>query len=71
MGLTHEKEVMVAETVEDFADSIANVCVDRVMATTVERGAASLAGRFTPEVAEAALRDVLAFGRREDLKAVG
>ena len=61
MGLTHESEVMVAETAEDFAESVAKLCADRALWQTLsERGAASLAGRFTPEVAEAALRDVLA-----------
>ncbi len=72
MGLTPEKEVMVAETAEDFADSIAKVCGDRALWQQLsERGNASLAGRFTPEVAEAALRDVLAPWLDErDLKAV-
>ena len=60
MGLTHEREVMVAETAEDFAESVAKVCADPALWQTLsERGGASLAGRFTPEVAEAALRDVL------------
>ena len=60
MGLTHEREVMVAETAEDFAASVAKVCADPALWQTLsERGGASLAGRFTPEVAEAALRDVL------------
>ena len=29
MGLTHEREVMVAETPESFADSVAKVCNNR------------------------------------------
>ncbi len=61
MGLTHEREVMVAETPECFADSVANVCNNRELWQALsERGAASLVGRFTPEVAEEALRHALA-----------
>ena len=61
MGLTHEREVMVAETPECFADSVANVCNNRELWQALsERWAASLAGRFTPEVAEEALRHALA-----------
>ena len=61
MNLTHEREVMVAETAEDFAESIIKVCSDpELWRTLSERGGASLAGRFTPEVAEEALRDALA-----------
>ncbi|MEL0260325.1 MAG: glycosyltransferase, partial [Halieaceae bacterium] len=73
MGLTHEREVMVAETAEDFAASVAKVCADPALWQTLsERGGASLAGRFTPEVAEAALRDVLELWLDEgDLETVG
>ena len=73
MGLTHEREVMVAETPEDFADSIARVCNDRVLWQALsEKGGASLAGRFTPEVAEAALRRVLTPWLNDgDIEAVG
>ena len=61
MGLTHEREVMVAETPESFADSIAKVCNNRELWQALsEQGAASLVGRFTPEVAEEALRHALA-----------
>lgn len=73
MGLTHESEVVVAETAEDFAEAIARVCTDRALWQTLsEKGGASLAGRFTPDVAEAALRDVLAPWLNEgDLETVG
>ena len=73
MGLTHESEVMVAETAEDFAEAIARVCTDRALWQALsEKGGASLAGRFTPDVAEAALRDVLAPWLNEgDLETVG
>ena len=73
MGLTHERDVMVAETAEGFAESVAKVCADPALWQTLsERGGASLAGRFTPEVAEAALRDVLAPWLDEgDLETVG
>ena len=60
MGLTHEREAMVAETAEDFAESIVKVCSDPALWQTLSmNGGASLAGRFTPEVAEQALRAVL------------
>ena len=73
MGLTHEREVMVAETPEGFADSIATVCNNRELWQALsERGAASLTGRFTPEVAEEALRHALAPWLDErDLETVG
>ena len=73
MGLTHEREVMVAETPESFADSIAKVCNNRELWQALsERGAASLASRFTPEVAEEALRHALAPWLDErDLETVG
>ena len=40
MGLTHEREVMVAETPECFADSIAKVCNNRELwqALSEQRG---------------------------------
>ena len=73
MALTHEREVMVAETPEGFADSIATVCNNRELWQALsEGGAASLAGRFTPEVAEEALRRALAPWLDErDLETVG
>ena len=73
MGLTHERDVMVAETPEDFADSIAKVCNNRELWQSLsEGGGASLAGRFTPEVAEEALRHALALCLDErDLETVG
>ena len=73
MGLTHEREVMVAETPEGFADSIAKVCNNRALWQALsEKGGASLAGRFTPEVAQEALRNALAPWLDErDLETVG
>ena len=73
MGLTHEREVMVADTPQGFADSIAKVCDNRGLWQTLsEKGGASLAGRFTPEVAEEALRNALAPWLDErDLETVG
>ena len=73
MGLTHEREVMVAETPESFAESIAKVCNNRELWQALsEQGAASLAGRFTPEVAETALRHALAPWLDErDLETIG
>ncbi|GIR14601.1 MAG: hypothetical protein CM15mP25_3560 [Gammaproteobacteria bacterium] len=73
MGLTHEREVMVAETPESFADSIAKVCNNRELWQALsEQGAASLVGRFTPEVAEEALRHALAPWLDEgDLETIG
>jgi glycosyltransferase involved in cell wall biosynthesis len=73
MGLTHEREVMVAETPQGFADSIAKVCDNHGLWQALsEKGGASLAGRFTPEVAEEALRNALAPWLDErDLETVG
>ena len=73
MGLTHEREVMVAETPQGFADSIAKVCDNHGLWQALsEKGGASLAGRFTPEVAEEALRTALAPWLDErDLETVG
>ena len=73
MGLTPEREVMVAETPEDFADSIAKVYNNRELWQALsERGSASLVGRFTPEVAEEAVRHALAPWLDErDLETVG
>ena len=73
MGLTHEREVMFAETPKGFADSIARVCNNHTLWQALsEKGGASLDGRFTPEVAEKALRNALAPWLDEgDLEAVG
>ncbi len=73
MGLTHEREVMVAETAQGFVDSIAKVCNNKGLWQALsEKGCASLAGRFTPEVAEEALRNALAPWLDEgDLETVG